>query len=763
MSSKNKATGNAVSVSGRIYVFLIAVQFLLSSGSLAVSFSLQDLYRSTSLEQRQLHTKLETVVGKVGASGRDSALVFQTRNLEQDLLRLMQQVQQTQEGKIYLEAVALLLMAGAIASLLHLRYLIKTQDIKKNAAEAALRAERATLEKRIENRTAELRAEVEERRRAEQLNRGRNRVLEMLARNYPITEIIHLLTRTVADQRSSWGCALHLVNTSCSQLELAAAADLPETLTAHLSAINAAFPDAPESAALGKGTVHVVADLNVVRKPWSELLHANGIESVWSAPFYAADGAPLGTLTIYSRLKFAPEQRDLEEIEMAGQMAALVLEHRRIHSELVNRAYHDYLTGLPNRRLGEDRLNEALQRSKDEQRRFAILWIDLNRFKRINDMHGHSVGDAVLQQVASYLSANLRTKDTLARMGGDEFMAILDDVSDHATAEKIAESLAKQVNSSVVIDSLSLEVSISIGISICPVDGTTIDVLQRNADRAMYEAKWNNLDCFSFVHKMNEQMEEEQELSEALLCALKREEFKIHYQAQCSPTGKLLAFEALLRFEHPYFGSISPSRFIPMMEEMDMIMPLGSWVIRKVCLQSKEWEQAGFPRVPVAVNISPLQFCNEAFADNVAEILEETGMDPSLLELELTENLLMKDFRESARQMRRLKSLGVRIAMDDFGTGYSSLSHLHRLPIDVLKIDRSFIERLEGPGTTKAIVEAVLSMAHKLGLWVVAEGVETVEQMEILRDAGCDSIQGYLFAKPSPADVAQQLFEQVAF
>jgi diguanylate cyclase (GGDEF)-like protein len=751
----------AVKVSGRLYIFLIALQFLLSTGSLSVSLALHRIKLESSVKHDRLHRQAGGPTENQEISSADPSRLLEIQNSDEENWRTVVRTLRIESAKIWFDGLALVLMIGASVSLFRLRSLMQAQNSEKDAAEAALRAERATLEERIENRTAELRAEVEERRRAEQLNRGRNRVLEMLARNHPTDEIISLLTRTVAEQRSSWGCALHLVSKSRSELQLSAAADLPERLITHLAAINSAFPDAPESAALGKGSVHAVANLNLVRRPWSELLNANGIQSVWSAPFFSADGTPLGTLTIYSRLKFAPEERDLEELEMAAKMAALVLEHRRIHSELVNSAYHDYLTGLPNRRLGEERLKYAIFQAGDEQRSFAILWIDLNRFKRINDVHGHSVGDAVLQQVASCLSERLQPGDTLARMGGDEFMTILNHVPDHGTAESVASLLAKTVTHSVAIDAVNLDISVSIGISVYPVDGTTIDVLQRNADRAMYEAKWNGLDYCSFVHKMSEKVEERHELEEALILALKREEFRVHYHAQCAPDGKLLAFEALLRFEHPQFGKVPPSLFVPIIEELDLIMPLGNWVIRQVCIQSRRWQDAGYPPVPIAVNISPLQFSNEDFAENVSQILRETGHEPRLLELELTENLLMKNFRESARQMRRLKNLGVRIAMDDFGTGYSSLSHLHRLPIDVLKIDRSFIEKLTGTGTTRPIVEAVLSMAHKLGLWVVAEGVETEEQMHMLREAGCNSIQGYLFAKPAPANEAERMFKSL--
>jgi EAL domain-containing protein (putative c-di-GMP-specific phosphodiesterase class I) len=304
------------------------------------------------------------------------------------------------------------------------------------------------------------------------------------------------------------------------------------------------------------------------------------------------------------------------------------------------------------------------------------------------------------------------------------------------------------------IDELELAISASIGIAIYPEDGTTGDFLAQHADQAMYAAKFGCCGVRAFAPEMDREPAERRELEAELSQALENGGFTLAYQPQCLPDGSLMGFEALLRFHSPRLGHVPPSRFIPITEETQLIVPLGAWVLREVCRQSQAWKLEGHPAASIAVNISALQFAQEDFADSVAEILAETGAPGAALVLELTESIVMNNFTESARQMERLKKLGVRIAIDDFGTGYSSLSYLHRLPIDVLKIDRSFIENLNQPDGTGPIVEAVLSMAHTLGLRVVAEGVETAQQLDTLHQRGCDLIQGYFFSRPVPAEAA---------
>lgn len=623
---------------------------------------------------------------------------------------------------------------------------IDVREAQLLESEQGLRRETHGLEQSIKERTAELRAEIEERQRASLLNRNRNQVLEMLAKNEPLLPTLKVVLAAITDQRTVWSSAIHQLDGET--LVLRASAGVPEMLTEHLQSIRADFLDAPEAAALTLGGAYTLDNTLSERTPWRQLLSANGISAVWSLPFLAQDGKPVGVVTTYSRLRGTPSARDLEPLEMACSMAALVFEHQRLHQQLMLYAYHDVLTGVPNRRLGEERLESAIAQSQRDQNQVAVLWIDLNRFKFINDTHGHPIGDFVLQELAIRLSSRLRGNDTVARMGGDEFMIILSGVQSRDSAEKTANELHRIVTEPMSFADVDLNVTVSIGISLYPADGETAEQLKLNADNAMYKAKFEHVRTLSFSPMLGTEASELRELKEELTRALQGDGFELDYQPLCQLDGTLVAFEALLRFRHPRLGVVPPSRFIPIAEEMGLIVPLGEWVLRNVCQQSVAWQRQGMKPLTIAVNISPLQFAGKGFAEGVGSILRETGLDPALLELELTETVVMKDHLESSRQLQYLNGLGIRIAIDDFGTGYSSLSYLHQLPIDVLKIDRSFIEKIVTAEGTQPIVEAVISMAHSLGLKVVAEGVETHEQLNFLRHAQCDTIQGYLFSRP---------------
>jgi diguanylate cyclase (GGDEF)-like protein len=611
--------------------------------------------------------------------------------------------------------------------------------------EKELRRETHGLEQAVRERTAELRAEIDERRRADLLNRSRNQVLEMLVKNESLTATVKVLVTAVTEQRSIWCAGLHQLEGDT--LVLRGSVGVPEMLMDHLQRIGASFVDAPESAALQQGRSYTIEDTTQQRTPWRQLLAANGICSAWSVPFFTPAGQAVGVMTIYSRLRSLPTQRDLELLDMVCSMAALVFEHQRLHQRLLLYAYHDVLTGLPNRRLGEDRLEVATLQARREGGQVAVLWIDLDHFKHINDTHGHPVGDMVLQETAARLSKRLRGSDTVARMGGDEFMVILSGVQDRESAEQTAVDLHQLVHQPMLLGGVELNITISIGISMFPGDGETAEQLKQNADTAMYQAKFEHVGTRSFSPVIGLGAAELRELKEELTRALQTDGYEIDYQPQCRPDGSIVGLEALLRFRHTRFGVVPPSKFIPIAEEMGLIIPLGSWVLEKVCRQSMEWQSMGLSALPIAVNISALQFARKDFAVSVGAILEKTGLDPRLLELELTESVVMKDFEESSRQLRYLSQLGIRIAIDDFGTGYSSLSYLHQLPIDVLKIDRSFVEKIMDAEGTRPIVEAVISMAHTLGLQVIAEGVETSKQAEFLEEIKCETMQGYLFSK----------------
>jgi len=673
------------------------------------------------------------------------------RQDEEDVGRLYD-IQQLSQWNNSWGGLACLLVLFAIGYSAKLYRQLRREELARFGMESELASERAALEKRVQARTSALEAEVKERQRAERVNRGRNRMLEMVARNEPTADIFKVLAETVAEFRSTWICEVHSL--SSGSLKLVASSGLNDKLKQHLRSISATFSDAPESVALTSGEPYLVEDLGNVHKPWSELLRANGLLSCWSAPFFAPDSGALGTLSVYTLLQWKPSAADLEILEMSRNMAALVLERSRLQAQLIDHAYHDSLTGLPNRRLARDRIANAIKRAARARQGLAVLWIDLDRFKQVNDQYGHPVGDAVLQQTAQRLTERLRSSDTLARMGGDEFMALIEGTTSREAAEVLAADLLEVLAVPMQLDELELSITASIGISIYPEDGETGERLAQHADQAMYAAKFGCCGVLSFSPEMDREPAERRELEAELELALETGGFTIVYQPLCLPNGGLKGFEALLRFRSPRLGNVPPCDFIPICEETQLIVPLGEWVLREVCRQSREWQEAGLAGASIAVNISALQFVRDDFADTVAHILAETGHPPEMLVLELTESLVMHDFTESARQMERLKRLGVRIAIDDFGTGYSSLSYLHRLPIDELKIDRSFIESLNEPEGTGPIVEAVLSMAHTLGLTVVAEGVETAEQLNTLRQGGCDIIQGYFFSRPVPPATA---------
>jgi diguanylate cyclase (GGDEF)-like protein len=397
-----------------------------------------------------------------------------------------------------------------------------------------------------------------------------------------------------------------------------------------------------------------------------------------------------------------------------------------------------------------------MERAQRDGRCVGVLWIGLDKFKEINDTYGHPAGDFVLRETARRLLGRMRRSDTVARMGGDEFMVVVERMEERDNAELVANDLLKILAQPIQMGETQLNVTASVGISTYPEDGVSADVLEQHADLAMHDAKFGSLGLSTFRPVLIEGHAERLLLEAAMRHGLEEGAFSLVYQPQCYPSGKLVSLEALLRFNHPQLGNVPPGRFIPIAEDTQLILPIGRWVLKEVCRQLGAWQQAGCEVVSVAVNISAIQFARNDFSGEVAEILAEADVHPSLLELELTESLVMRDFAESARQMQNLKDLGVRIAIDDFGTGYSSLSYLHRLPIDTLKIDRSFVEMIAEPEGTRPIVDAVISMSQALGLRVVGEGVETLAQMEALCKGGCDLLQGNLFSRPVPAEQALQ-------
>ncbi len=439
-------------------------------------------------------------------------------------------------------------------------------------------------------------------------------------------------------------------------------------------------------------------------------------------------------------------------------LALDVTERQQLHHRLLYQAHHDMLTGLPNRLLLLDRMEQALATAERHGKKAAVICLDLDRFKQINDTYGHTVGDLCLKQVAERLRSRLRGADTVARSGGEEFAAVVGDLACAADAEKIAEDLLMALRKPLVVDQYPIDMTASFGVALYPDHGTDAAELWRSADAAMYRVKRSGGNDFALVsQEISQSTAEANELEMFMRRALKEGGFEMYYQPQYAVDGSLCGLEALLRLHHPRYGIVSPDRFIPIAEESGLIVPVGYWVLREVCRQREVWRQEGFTVPRIAINVSPLQFMRVDFSVQVREALAELRASPEDLQFEVTETAVMRNMEDVARQMRDLAEMGVHFAVDDFGTGYSSLQHLHQLPIETLKIDRSFVERVCEPDGTRALVEAILSLAHSLGLQVVAEGVERPEQAEALANMNCDMLQGFLFARPQRAEAVPSL------
>jgi diguanylate cyclase (GGDEF)-like protein len=435
------------------------------------------------------------------------------------------------------------------------------------------------------------------------------------------------------------------------------------------------------------------------------------------------------------------------------------------HDRIAYLAHHDSLTGLPNRRLFIQILERALVNARRNGETLALLFMDLDDFKRVNDSLGHQVGDDLLRQVAERLDSVLRPddclvmrdskqrSDTVARLGGDEFIMLLPALNQALDAASVARRLLDELARPLVLGGNELELNASIGITIFPDDAGTADELIKNADIAMYHAKEQGKNHYQFfTRSLNTELVKRIEMESALRKSLERHELLLHYQPQVDAvTGEIVGIEALIRWRHPELGLVAPNEFIPLAEETGLNVPIGEWVLWEACRQSKAWQDAGARAVPIAVNISARQFSGAGLERSIRKALNAAGLEPQQLELELTETSVMEAPEKAIRTLEALKEMGIRLSMDDFGTGYSSLGILKRLPIDCLKIDKSFVDEITSERDDAAITVAIIAMARSLGLYVIAEGVEHVGQLAFLRAHGCGIIQGYLVGRPIPA------------
>lgn len=429
--------------------------------------------------------------------------------------------------------------------------------------------------------------------------------------------------------------------------------------------------------------------------------------------------------------------------------------------EMSHLAEHDPLTDLPNRLLLNDRLTQAISMARRNQKRVAVLFLDLDGFKQINDSLGHAIGDKLLQSVAARLSSCVRKSDTVSRWGGDEYVLLLSEVGQAADAAVSAAKIIAELKAVHNIGKHLLYITASVGITTYPEGGEDAETLIKNADMAMYHAKENGRDNFQFFEKeMNLRAVARQSLEGELRYALEREELLLHYQPKINlKTGAITSVEALVRWQHPQRGLLQPGQFLGIAEDSGLILGVGRWVLREACRQMRAWLDAGLPAVPVAVNISPREFRSADFFESVRAALKQTDLEPKFLELEITEAVLMQNAASTSSALAELKTIGVRLAVDDFGTGYSSLSYLTRFPIDALKLDQSFVRNIFVNLNDAIVVRTIINMGQSLKLRVIAEGVETKEQLAFLQAAGCDEAQGYYFSRPVSAEQFAGLLE----
>lgn len=612
-----------------------------------------------------------------------------------------------------------------------------------------------------------------EKRRAANLEHGRDKILDAVAHDTPLPQVLELVATMAQKQLSENRCLIlmrhheqwrvvaapslsddekEIVNSFYQEglpllFEDALRHDQPiflEDVNA-TSQLHASLP-VPNSFRV----LEAISDTQYQQKGIVPGLETP-VRACWLLPISSASKENLGAMLLFSGKSGKPEHiSDVDALRRAASLAAIAIERQK-HSELLlHQAEHDHLTDLPNRLLFEDRLRQMIARAQRYDHLVAVLFIDLDGFKHINDTLGHHAGDEVLQEVARRLRTCVRGSDTVARLGGDEFTLLLSDLKQPQNATQVARKVLQALQNPFDVLQHEVFVTASIGIALYPRDGEDEETLLRHADAAMYRAKSNGKNCYAFFEEaIGEALRDNLNLKAQLRRAFEKKQFEVFYQPVVSlADGHLENFEALLRWHHPRLGTMLPLSFIPAAEESGIILKIGEWVIEEVCRQIVQWQNDGWENARVAINVSALQFARTRLVEVLKRLLCEYSLQPSCLELELAEGALMRDMEDSKRQLERLRHFGVGLTIDDFGTGYSSLGYLQTLPMHRIKIDRSFINELQTSEGSRTLVDAIVRLGHGLGLNVVAEGVTEEQQIHILRDLQCDSIQGFLVAKP---------------
>lgn len=598
-------------------------------------------------------------------------------------------------------------------------------------------------------------AKEAERLHAQQMKEFRIFMLEQLTGGVPLPEILYQASIKLESIVPDGICSILLIDQQEQCLRIGAAPHLPDFYNEAVNGlkIGIGVGSCGNTAATGERTIVQEIASHPYWKNFLAIAKQADLASCWSEPILTNGNQVIGTFAIYHHTPSTPDQHQLELLQMAAHFIAIAIERKNAEERIQFLAHFDVLTSLPNRETLEDRAQYLIRLAKRNNDVLAVMFLDLDHFKDINDSLGHSIGDALLMQVATRLRSLLREEDTLSRLGGDEFILLLPE-SDASGAAQVAQKIISELARPYEIEQYELNITASVGIAIYPHDGVNFEVLSKSADTAMYCAKQEGRNAFRFfTAAMEASSARNLQLVNALHHALSRQQFSLYYQPQISLTNdQVIGVEALIRWQHPELGFVSPAEFIQLAEETGLILSIGEWVIREAAKQAKAWADQGLPKLLMAVNLSAVQFRQIDLPNLVSNILEETGLPPQNLELELTEGVAMHNPQAAIEIMNNLHHLGIRMSIDDFGTGYSSLNYLKKFKVYKLKIDQSFVRDIHSDPEDRALVAAIISMASSLGMKTIAEGVETVEQKQYLIEKGCDEVQGYLYSKPLPAD-----------
>jgi diguanylate cyclase (GGDEF)-like protein len=565
-------------------------------------------------------------------------------------------------------------------------------------------------------------------------------ILSAIISHRAVPSTLQMVADTFVSLYPSKGVAIFVLSGPRFQIE--AEAGLPNRLPGTLLPM----PLAPLAAALAASPSREFAAANL---PSLGQILDSGVTLCLALPLTSGSGEPRGAFTVFDRQQGPLDETTRETIQSLCDLARMAIEHGQLYEQVVHGWQVDWLTGLPNRPMLADQLRQGMVMAQRQGELLAVCCIGLDRFQKINDGLGHELGDTLLKLVSERLNLSIRERDTLARQGGDEFLMVLRDLSEASDPVLICQRLLHDMREPFLLDGQSVTINASIGISLFPDHGNTAELLLRQADMALQAAKRaGGGGAQIYSPALGRQSQRAAEMAGALLDALAKSQFRMVYQPVFTTDGEIAGFEALLRWQHPIWGPVTPPEFIPTAEKSGLIVAIGDWVIDEVCRQAMEWNAAHLRPIKMFANVSGVQLERPDFSSKIANALKRSGLAPDRLELEITESWVISDLRGAAGKLQQLRDLGIGIALDDFGTGYAAFDYLQELPLDTLKIDRSFIQRLDGPAANLSTVLAMTILARQLGLKTVAEGVESEEQLRRLGEIGCDLMQGFLLGRP---------------